>query len=103
MTECHLLLSADWSITPAKRRMAIASRRGDGSYLVGAPEAVGPLDTLLPRIEHRAGPGAAILIGLDHPIGVPLAWARQTGVSASRRSGRSWPSWARGSGRGSSR
>ncbi|MBK6781959.1 MAG: hypothetical protein IPG75_20880 [Gemmatimonadetes bacterium] len=99
-----LLLSADWSTTPAKRRMAFASRLGDGRCLAGAPEAVGPLDTLLPRIERRAGPGAAaILIGLDHPIGVPLAWARQTGVSASRRSGRSWPSWARGSGRGSSR
>ncbi len=79
-----LLLSADWSTTPAKRRMAIASRRGDGSYLVGAPEAVGPLDTLLPRIERRAGPGAAILIGLDHPIGVPLAWARPAGVTAFR-------------------
>lgn len=78
----ELILSADWSTSPAKRRMALASRLPDGRYLVGAPEAVGPLETLLTRLERRAGPGASILIGLDHPIGVPLAWARQVGVTA---------------------
>ena len=80
----ELLLSADWSITPAKRRMAFATRLPDGRYLAGAPEAVGPIDTLLPRVERLAGPGASILIGLDHPIGVPLAWARPAGVTAFR-------------------
>ena len=80
----ELLLSADWSTTPAKRRMAFATRLPDGRYLAGAPEAVGPLETLLPRLERLAGPGASILIGLDHPIGVPLAWARPVGVTAFR-------------------
>lgn len=62
--------------------MALASRLTDGRYLVGAPEAVGPLETLLSRLERRTGPDASILLGLDHPIGVPLAWARQAGVTA---------------------
>lgn len=79
-----LLLAADWSTNPAKRRMAIATRLRDGRYLAGPPEAVGPLDALLPRLERVCDPDSSILIGLDFPIGVSLAWARQAGVTAFR-------------------
>ncbi|MDX2119655.1 MAG: hypothetical protein SF070_01190 [Gemmatimonadota bacterium] len=79
-----LLLAADWSTNPAKRRMAIATRLDDGRYLAGPPEAVGPLNAFFPRLERTCEPGSSVLIGLDHPIGVPLAWARQAGVTAFR-------------------
>lgn len=83
-TRPALLLSADWSTSPAKRRIAAATRNSAGTYLVGAPEPVGEVGTLLARLHQAHGPDASILLGLDHPIGVPLAWARQVGVAAFR-------------------
>lgn len=47
-----------------------------GGWRLGAPEAVGAPQTLLPRLRARAG-GRAVAFGIDCPLGVPRAYAEQ--------------------------
>lgn len=62
---------ADWSISPAKRWIAIARRIG-GAWQAEAPRPVGDTAMLLPMLLAE---GAPVALGLDLPLGVPRDWA----------------------------
>ncbi|RAI58562.1 hypothetical protein [Roseicella frigidaeris] len=62
---------ADWSTDPRKRWLTWA-RRAEGQWRAGAPEPVGDLAALLPRL---LGPGLPVALGLDLPLGLPRAYA----------------------------
>ena len=78
MTPPDLLVHADWSTSPAKRLMATATREAR-RYWVRAPEPVGPLETWIGRL---AAGGTRVLVGVDFPIGLPLAYAQRAGVAS---------------------
>jgi hypothetical protein len=75
----QLIAHADWSVAPGKRWLARAVRRSDGVYRLRAPEPVGALDRLLPRLA-QAGRGGPVLLGVDFPIGLPAAYAARAGI-----------------------
>ncbi len=81
MNQPSLIAHADWGTNPRKRWQAVASRTADGRYHVTAAEPVGDTATWLDRLRQRADPGGSILLGLDLPLGVPLAWAQRAGVA----------------------
>ena len=62
---------ADWSVDPRKRWMAVLRRDGR-RWRLAAPEKVGALETLFPRL--LAG-GGAVALGVDLPLGLPRAYA----------------------------
>lgn len=70
------MIHADWSLAPQKRWFVQAEQRPDGSYAVQAPQMVPQLDHFRAQLTAAEGP---ILLGLDIPIGLPLAYARQIG------------------------
>ncbi len=74
-----LVVHADWGSNPDKRWMTRAVLV-DGGYQAEAPEPVGDATTLVQRLREEAGPGAAILLGFDFPIGVPTAYADRAGI-----------------------
>jgi len=76
-----LIVHADWSTSPGKRWLARALLDCDRRYRVSAPEPVGELDSLLPRLKAQAGEDRATLVGFDFPIGLPLAYAQQAGIT----------------------
>ena len=49
-------------------------RHHDGGWHAGAPEPVGPPETLLHRL-HDIADGGAVAFGIDCPIGLPRAYA----------------------------
>ncbi len=53
--------------------MSVARREGR-AWRVAAPELVGDLADLLPRLRARAG-GGAVALGVDLPLGLPRAYA----------------------------
>ena len=67
-----LVRGADWSVDPAKRWVATAEREGD-RYLVRS-------------VDHEGGglltptDAGATLVGVDFPIGLPLAYATAVGI-----------------------
>ena len=61
---------ADWSISPAKRWIAVARRVGD-AWIAQAPRPVGDTALLLPALLAE---GAPVALGLDLPLGVPRDW-----------------------------
>ncbi len=67
------VVSADWSVDPAKRWMAVAERDGS-SWTVGQVTRVP--DPPLGMIEGHG----RTLLGFDFPIGVPEAYAARAGV-----------------------
>lgn len=71
---------ADWSVAPDKRWLCVASRHGRG-YTVAAPEPVDDCDTLGTRLMLRSV-DRAVLLGVDFPLGLPLAYARQAGATS---------------------
>jgi hypothetical protein len=73
-----LVAHADWSCDPGKRWMT-AARLAGARYELAPPEAVGDLRTLFERLTRMAG-GGQVVAGFDFPIGLPLAYARRTGV-----------------------
>jgi hypothetical protein len=75
-----LIAHADWSIHPSKRWLARATLQTDARYIAFAPEPVGPLDTLCPRLGQEAG-GGHVLLGIDFPIGLPRAYAELAGIA----------------------
>lgn len=78
-TQPKLVAHADWSVAPAKRWLALAALQA-GAYRAQPSQPVGDPQTLLSRLRALAGPDGAVLLGVDLPIGLPLAYARQVGV-----------------------
>ncbi|MFZ4409158.1 MAG: hypothetical protein ACOYOH_17590 [Paracraurococcus sp.] len=62
---------ADWSTDPRKRWMSQA-RRLDGQWYATAPQPVGDVATLLPRL---LAPALPVAFGLDLPLGLPREYA----------------------------
>ena len=77
----RLVAHADWGSNPRKRWIACALRQAEASYLAFAPRPVGETGVLLDRLRQEAGLQACILVGFDFPIGLPLAYAAQTGIT----------------------
>lgn len=67
------VVSADWSVNPAKRWMAVAEREGERWTVRDVTRVPDPPLLLIPR-EGRT------LLGFDFPIGVPDAYATRAGV-----------------------
>lgn len=76
----RLVIHADWSISPAKRWQAKAAWGSDGIYTLHAPEPVGETASWLARLRHETGTDG-IFLGVDFPIGLPLAYASRVGVN----------------------
>ncbi len=72
---------ADWGCDPCSRWIARATLRPGHVYEAHAPEPVGPLDELIPKLREEAGEQACILLGFDFPIGLPAFYAKQVGIS----------------------
>lgn len=66
-----LAAHADWSVSPAKRWMSLATPLAQGWHVT--LEKVGDLPTLFARLRARAQ-GAPIVLGIDAPIGLPHAY-----------------------------
>lgn len=73
-----LLTHADWSKRAEGRWLAHASRSG-GGWRIEAARPVGDPGSLVCEIKGLAGSGAALL-GVDLPIGAPIAWAAAAAV-----------------------
>jgi hypothetical protein len=64
---------ADWSVSPGKRWITVA--KGDvGAWCVAAPVPVGDVSVLLDRL-RAASAAAPVVLGLDMPVGLPVAYA----------------------------
>lgn len=66
-----VIAHADWSTTPKKRWLAVATRTagdGHGGYCVMPPRPVGPLDGLAASLTSLGRP---VLLGVDFPLGLP--------------------------------
>ncbi len=76
----EIVIHCDWSLSPKKRFMAHATRRPDG-WTVYATEQVPvePIDLIKRFLDQQ------IFLGLDLPLGVPLAWAKQVGITSFRQ------------------
>ena len=68
------LIHADWSLRPAGRICAEASREGQG-WRIAAPEPVGDLDRYVDRLTADR-----LLAGFDFPIGLPARFGAGTGL-----------------------
>lgn len=75
-----LVAHADWSVAAGKRWLCVAALE-DGSYHLHAPEPVGNPATLPGRLLERAADGRAFL-GVDFPLGIPVAYAKLCGIDA---------------------
>lgn len=75
-----LVAHCDWGSHARKRWLALAVPSGAG-YTAYAPQPAGAPETLLARLRAAAG-GAPLLLGLDLPLGLPLAYAVQAGVDS---------------------
>ena len=73
------LVHADWGSDSKKRWMCVASRQG-GGYIIRPPEPVGDLRTFWARVAQRSN-GGSVLVGYDFPIGLPVAYAEQAGIT----------------------
>ncbi len=71
------IVHADWSMAPQGRWWAQAVRV-DGRWQVDAPQPVPTPGALLARALQSAAKGRRVLLGFDFPIGLPVAYARQT-------------------------
>lgn len=76
-----LVAHADWSLSPKKRWICVATRDGTGWRMAAPVPAadVAPPTTLLRSLAQRVA-GRAV-VGLDAVLGLPAAWGRQAGVS----------------------
>jgi len=83
-TRPELIVAADWSVNDTKRWMTRATVEEEGHYLIHPPEPVGELESLLHRLQDSTRSGQ-LLLGLDLPIGFPIAYAEQTGFSSFRQ------------------
>jgi hypothetical protein len=74
-----LVAHCDWGSHPRKRWLALARPSPGGGYVAHAPALAGPPETLLARL-WAAAAGRPVLLGLDLPLGLPLAYAARAGV-----------------------
>ncbi|UPG71919.1 hypothetical protein MVG78_15450 [Roseomonas gilardii subsp. gilardii] len=65
---------ADWSVNPGKRWFTRAHRAGPGLWHATAPRPVGDPSTWAATLLAE---GPALALGLDLPLGLPRAYARQ--------------------------
>ncbi|PZR17953.1 MAG: hypothetical protein DI532_01215 [Azospirillum brasilense] len=65
---------ADWSVNPAKRWFTLARRAGLGGWHATAPRPVGDPAAWAAALLAE---GQAVALGLDLPLGLPRAYARQ--------------------------
>jgi hypothetical protein len=75
----QLVAHADWSVVPAKRWLALAALQ-TGAYRAQPPQLAGDPQTLLSRLREQAGPDGVVLLGVDFPLGLPLAYAERAGA-----------------------
>ena len=77
----RVVAHADWSISADKRWLTVAERSGDGHYHVHAPVPAGDPGDLPRRLSERAIL-EPVLLGVDFPLGLPIAYARAAGIEA---------------------
>jgi len=77
-----LIAHADWSLHPAKRWLCVARETPTG-WAAEAPIPVGDLHDLIARLRKQAG-DAPLLLGIDTPIGLPIAYAERAGITSFR-------------------
>ena len=70
---------ADWSVQPAKRWMAVATSDGSGRWTAGAPSLVGEPKDLITRLRDGLPATEVLLLGVDFPIGLPVAYGDRAG------------------------
>ncbi len=73
------LVHADWSKRPEGRRFAMATREGAG-WSADGPFRVGDLPGFVTGLFAPTA-GGGTLAGFDFPIGLPIAYARRTGLA----------------------
>ncbi|MEM9791220.1 MAG: hypothetical protein AAF842_12550, partial [Planctomycetota bacterium] len=86
-----LVAHADWSVQPAKRVICIAQ---EGQ--LAAPQRVDTLASLDDLVDHLMRRGQPALLGVDLPLGFPLAYARRVGITSFREGlarALSWPAF----------
>lgn len=72
---------ADWSVAPGKRWCCIARLNPSGSqYTVSVPRPAGNVADFFQRLSDLS-PDGSVLAGFDFPLGLPMAYARQTDVN----------------------
>ncbi len=74
-----IVAHCDWSKAPKKRWMSVAVR-DDAEWQIAQPEPVGDTKDLFERLGRRKISDGAVFIGFDFPIGLPRAYAEQTGL-----------------------
>lgn len=79
-TAPKLVAHADWGSATAKRRLAISVQKR-GLYSAFAPRVVERPEELLQILREMAGPDGSILLGFDFPIGLPMRYAEQVGIT----------------------
>jgi len=76
-----MVVYADWSVNTRKRWACWATLGNDARYRVASPTLVGELDRFFPGLCRSALRSGLILAGFDFPLGLPAAYAAQTGIS----------------------
>jgi hypothetical protein len=82
-----LIVHADWGTNPTKRVVAVGRLLPNGSYSIGPAEQVAQAGVQRERLGIPSGYRGKLLLGFDFPIGVPVAYARQAGITTTSRSG----------------
>lgn len=72
----RVVAHADWSVQARKRQLATATRQAGGAWQAAAPQPVGDCGSLITRLLHEAD-GGSVILALDLPLGVPLAYAQR--------------------------
>jgi hypothetical protein len=80
----RIVVAADWSIDEKKRWMVRAECDDSQQYVVYPPEPVGDRMSLITRLRGQVLEGESVLIGFDFPIGLPVSYARSTGITLFR-------------------
>ena len=81
LTQPRVVAHADWSISADKRWLTVAECAVGGRYHVHAPVPVGDPGDLPRHLSERAKLNP-VLLGVDFPLGLPIAYARSAGVEA---------------------
>lgn len=75
-----VIAHADWSTNANKRWYCVATLcNATGAFCVGAPQPVGNVSDYVKRLGHLS-PDGSVLLGVDFPLGLPLAYARRAGI-----------------------
>ena len=92
MTSPATVVHADWSKSPRKRWVAVASRGVRGQWLARGPVRATAGTDLLAAVHADDAP-RPVVIGFDFPIGIPHAYAAAADIA-------SFPHWLTGLGAG---